>query len=43
MIHRIERDAKAISEIEDEVSKFLAEVDATVADLRARYMIKEAA
>lgn len=43
VIHRIERDAKLIAEIETEVSKFLAEVEATVADLRARYMMKEAA
>lgn len=42
VIHRIERDDAVIGELETEVSKFLAEVDATVADLRARYM-KEAA
>jgi len=41
-IRRVERDAELVAEIEGEVTKFLAEVDATVADLRARYM-KEAA
>lgn len=40
---RIERDTAAIEEMETEVSKFLAEVDETVADLRERYMMKEAA
>ena len=42
-VRRVERDAALIDEIESEVTKFLAEVDATVADLRARYMQKEAA
>lgn len=37
-VRRVERDPELIAEIEDEVMKFLAEVDATVADLRARYM-----
>lgn len=40
---RVNRDDKLIAEIEAEVTDFLAEVDATVADLRARYMNKEAA
>ena len=40
---RVMRDDKLIAEIEAEVTDFLAEVDATVADLRARYMNKEAA
>lgn len=40
---RVMRDDALIEEIEGEVRKFLAEVDATVADLRARYLIKEAA
>lgn len=39
---RIERDDDAITELEDEVSKFLAEVDATVTDLRARYQLENA-
>jgi putative phage-type endonuclease len=42
VVRRIDRDDDAISELEAEVSKFLAEVDATVADLRARYL-REAA
>lgn len=41
-VERVERDADLIAEIETEVTAFLAEVDAAVADLRARYM-KEAA
>lgn len=41
-IERVERDPELIAEIESEVIKFLGEVDATVADLRARYL-KEAA
>lgn len=41
-VQRVNRDDKLIAEIEAEVGDFLAEVDATVADLRARYM-KEAA
>lgn len=36
-IKRIERDDAKISELETEVIKFLAEVDATVADLRRLY------
>lgn len=42
VVHRIDRDDALIADMESEVSKFLAEVDATVADLRARYL-KEAA
>lgn len=41
-VERVKRDADLIAEIEAEVTKFLGEVDATVADLRARYM-REAA
>jgi putative phage-type endonuclease len=36
-VKRIERDDARIAELEREVIKFLAEVDATVADLRKRY------
>lgn len=43
VVRRIDRDAAAIEEIEEEVSKFLSEVKEAVADLRARYMQKEAA
>ncbi len=43
VIHRIDRDDALISEMETEVEKFLEEVAATVADLEARYMQKEAA
>lgn len=42
-VERIQRDDALIEEIEGEVCKFLAEVDETVADLRARYLQKEAA
>lgn len=42
-VERVKRDDDLIEEIEGEVVKFLAEVDATVADLRARYLEKEAA
>ena len=42
-VQRVNRDDKLIAEIEAEVGDFLAEVDATVADLRARYMNKESA
>jgi putative phage-type endonuclease len=42
-LFRIERDAEAIETMEAEVVKFLAEVDATVADLRERYLQREAA
>lgn len=41
-VQRIQRDDGLIAEMEAEVSKFLAEVDATVADLRARYMAEAA-
>ena len=41
-IQRVERDDDLIAEMEAEIIAFLAEVDATVADLRARYM-REAA
>jgi putative phage-type endonuclease len=40
-VERVQRDPELTTEIESEVSKFLAEVDETVATLRARYM-KEA-
>lgn len=36
-VRRVERDAELIAEIESEVTKLLGEVDATVADLQARY------
>lgn len=42
VIHRIDRDADLLTEIETEVRAFLAEVDEAVADLLARYA-KEAA
>lgn len=42
-VQRIERDDTLIAEIETEVTAFLAEVDATVADLRERYLQREAA
>lgn len=42
-VRRVERDDALIAEMEAEVTKFLAEVAATVADLTARYMTKEAA
>lgn len=42
-VERVERDDALISEIETEVRGFLAEVEATVADLTARYLEKEAA
>ncbi len=38
VIHRIERDADTIAEMESEVAKFLAEVAELLADLEARYM-----
>jgi putative phage-type endonuclease len=41
-IERVHRDAELVAEIETEVSKFLAEVEAAVADLRGRYMQKAA-
>lgn len=37
-VQRVHRDAGLIEEIEGEVRKFLAEVDETVTDLRARYL-----
>lgn len=42
-VRRVERDDTLIAEIEDEVRKFLGEVEATVADLHTRYLQKEAA
>jgi len=43
VIHRIERDEAVIAALESEVTTFLDEVAATVANLRARYMTREAA
>lgn len=43
VVLHIERDEAAIAQMEAEIVKFLGEVDATVAQLRARYMMKEAA
>lgn len=43
VIHRIVRDAAIIEEMETEVRKFLDEVNEAVADLTARYLMKEAA
>lgn len=42
-VQRIERDEELCAEIEAEVTAFLKEMDETVADLEARYMMKEAA
>ena len=42
-VQRVERDEELCAEIEAEVTAFLKELDETVADLRARYMMKEAA
>lgn len=42
-IERVQRDPALTEEIEAEVRKFLAEVDEAVADLTARYLMKEAA
>lgn len=44
MLHvvRVERNPALVVDIEDEIEKFLAEVDAEVADLRALYMKKAA-
>lgn len=42
-VQRVERDHALIDEIETEVRKFLDEVDEAVADLTARYLMKEAA
>lgn len=41
-IRRVPRDDKMVAEIEAEVVAFLAEVDATVSDLTARYMAEAA-
>lgn len=41
-IRRVPRDDALIAEMEAEIVKFLAEVDASVADLRARYMAEAA-
>lgn len=42
-VQRIQRDDAVIAELEKEVIDFLAELDATIADLRARYENKAAA
>lgn len=42
-VTRVNRDDALISEIEAEVAAFLDEIDRRVADLRARYELKEAA
>ena len=42
-VTRVDRDDALIAEIEAEVSAFLIEIDMRVADLRARYELKEAA
>lgn len=42
-VQRVNLDAALLSEIEAEVATFLSEVDEAVADLRARYSLKEAA
>jgi len=42
-IHRVPRDAAKIEQLEKEVRDFLAELDAKVAELRARYETKAAA
>ena len=41
-VHRIERDVALIAEIEAEVTAFLSELDATVAELSAAYLKKAA-
>ena len=41
-IERVERDAALVDEMENEIVKFLGELDEAIADLRARYM-KESA
>ena len=41
-VHRVERDNKAIAEMEAAVNEFLAELDAKVGALRARYMMEAA-
>ena len=42
-VQRVERDEELIAELEREVAAFLKEVDETVAALRERYTMKEAA
>ena len=42
-IRRVERDPKAISELEEQVQEFLAELDAKVKALREKYEAKEMA
>ena len=42
-VQRVPLDAALLAEIEAEVTAFLSEVDAAVADLRERYTIREAA
>ena len=42
-VHRVERDDKAIAEMEAAVTEFLAELEAKVGALRARYMMEKAA
>lgn len=42
-VKRIERDAAKVAELEEIVAEFLAEVDATVAELRERYWKEQAA
>ncbi len=42
-VQRVPRDDGLIAEIEEEVRKFLSEVEATVSDLHSRYLEKEAA
>ena len=41
-IRRVERDDSLLVEIEAEVTAFLAEIDATVADLESRYLLESA-
>jgi len=42
-IHRVSKDAELAEDITAEVTKFLAELNLIVADLEARYLMKEAA
>lgn len=42
-IQRVNRDTDLLAEIEAEVTMFLAEVDAAISDLRARFAVREAA
>lgn len=37
-VHRFEREAEAVAEIEEAVASFLAEMEGMLADLRARYL-----